>query len=80
MTLEILGWMQENGFTPNDDGQFDKGTVRIENDDTQLVLYAFDDESLSTVQWEAVIDDNAPITVFAALVNAALAAGKAEQS
>jgi hypothetical protein len=80
MTLEILDWMQENDFTPNDSlAQFDKGTVRIEYDDNQLNLYAFDDESMSIVEWKATIDDCAPVSVLAALVNAALAAGAVEQ-
>lgn len=76
MTLEILGWMRENGFTPNDSlAQFHRGTVRIANDDNRIKLSAFDDESLSIVEWEATIDDCAPIEVIAAMVNAALASG-----
>jgi hypothetical protein len=75
MTLEILGWMRENGFTPNESGQFEKGTVKIEYDNNRIKLYAYDDESLSIVEWGAAIDDCAPIEILAAMVNAALASG-----
>lgn len=68
---ELLNWMQDNDFVPDDDGWFTKANIRIVLDDTQVVVYVFDDESMSILDWQAKLD-NAPVAAIAALVTAAL--------
>jgi hypothetical protein len=71
---DLVDILQEAGFTPADDpgpATFDRGPVRLVNDDGEINVYRFTDTPARLLEWSARFSSTTPLRLIVAALRVA---------